>query len=222
MQEDRNISKLNEEGLEYNTQREKIILGQYGRNIQKLVEYCMTLEDKNDRNLAAQQIIEAMEIINPRVKSMENYKKVLWTHLAIISNYQLDVDYPFEIEIEKEIKTKPEPIKLERKPPKMRQYGKIVEKMIEQAKDIEDEKMREAYVEMILIQMKRIYIDWNRDVVNDKVIFDDFKKLAGDGLEIPENFKLPTSYEIRNRYTRSYHKKYKKNQNKRTSRNGDN
>ena len=153
---------------------------------------------------------------------MENYKKILWTHLAIISNYQLDIDYPYEIEIEKEIKTKPEPIEINKRPPRMRQYGIIVEKMIEQAKEIEDKKMQEAYVEMILIQMKRIYIDWNRDVVNDKVIFDDFKRLSGKGLEIPENFKLPSSYEIRNRYSRSYQKKYKKNTNKRSSRNGGN
>ena len=209
--EDRNISKVTEEGLEYNTQRGKIVLTQYGRNIQKLVEYAMKIEDREERNNAALLIIEAMEILNPKIRAIDNYKQVLWNHLAMISDYKLDVDYPYEIIIKEEYNSKPEPIPLNKRRPKMRQYGLIIENMIKHAYEIEEKELQSAYIEMILVQIKRIYIEWNKDIVNDIVIFDDFKRLGGDKLEIPKDFKLPSAQEIRNKFYRNYtQKKYKK------------
>lgn len=214
--EDRNVSKATEEGLEYNTMRGKINLPQYGRNIQKLVEYALKIEDREKRNEAAKLIVEAMEILNPKIRSIDNYKKILWNHLAMIADYKLDVDYPYEIEIEKEYNSKPDIIPLRQKRPKMRQYGIVIENMINHAYEIEDKELQSLFIEMILVQMKRIYIDWNKDIVKDEVIFEDFKKLGGDKLSIPENFRLPSPHEIRSKFYRNYQqKKYKKNSSKR-------
>jgi len=188
------------EGLEYNTQRGKVILSQYGRNIHKLVAHALTIEDKKDRNLAAEQIIKAMEILNPKIRFIDEYKKVLWNHLAMMSGYQLDIDYPYEIIPEDEIKSRPEPIPLIKKRIKIRQYGRIIEAMIDTCLEMTDEEMKKDFIKVILVQMKRTYIEWNKDVVNDNVIFDDFKKLSRNELDIPERFKLPQSYELRNKY----------------------
>lgn len=194
-----NLTLATEEGLEYNTQRNKIILAQYGRNIHKLVEYALSLEDKEDRLLAAEQIVKTMEILNPRVRFIDEYKKVLWNHLAIMSDYKLDIDFPYEIIQEDEIKSKPEKVEIIKTRIKKRQYGRIIEGMVQIAMDMEDKDMQKEFVEVVLLQMKRIYIDWNKDVVNDQVIFNDFLKLCDNKLEIPDGYKLPQSYEIRNK-----------------------
>ncbi len=206
-----NLTKITEEGLEYNTQRNQIVLGQYGRNIHKLVEYAMTIEDREERNRAAQQIVEAMEILNPKIRHIDDHKRILWNHLAIMSGYRLDIDYPYEIIKEEEIRSKPEPIPIIKKRIKKRQYGRIIENMVEIAKDMDDKEMQEEFIKIILLQMKRIYIDWNKDVVSDEVIFEDFRKISDHKLDVPPNFRLPQSYEIRNKIrSQVVNKRYRK------------
>jgi len=146
-----------------------------------------------------EQIAKAMEILNPKVRYMDDYKKVIWNHLAIMSDFKLDIDYPFEIIKKEEIIAKPERIAVEKKRIKKRQYGRIIDKMIVIAKEMEDKEMQKDFIVEILLQMKRVYVVWNKDVVGDKVIFDDFKKISDNELEIPEGFVLPQSYEFRNK-----------------------
>lgn len=192
--------KITGVGLEYNTQRRAVILAQYGRNIHKLVDHALTIEDKQKRNLAAKQIIASMEILNPKIRFIDEYKKVLWNHLAMMSGHKLDVDYPYEIIPEDEIKSKPEAIPLIKKRIKKRQYGRIIGEMINIAIEMTDEDEKKEFIEVILVQMKRTYIEWNKDVVSDEVIFEDFKKLSNNKLTISEGFRLPQSYELRNKY----------------------
>lgn len=203
--------KVTGEGLEYNTQRGKVNLSQYGRNIHKLVDHALTIEDRKKRNLAAQQIISAMEILNPKIRYIDEYKKVLWNHLAMMSGHKLDIDYPYEIIPEDEIKSRPEPIPLIKKRIKIRQYGRIIEGMIDAALEMTDEEMKKEFIEVILVQMKRTYIEWNKDVVSDDVIFNDFKKLSNNKLDLPDNFKLPQSYELRKQYKSSNNSSSKRN-----------
>lgn len=207
------------EGMEYNTQRMDIAMTQYGRNIHKLVDFALTIQDKKRRNRAAEQIIIAMEILNPKIKGIDEYKKVLWTHLAMISNYKLDIDYPCEIIPEEEIKSKPQKIDLIKEPIKKRQYGRVIHKMIQQAIEMTDEELKKQFIQVILLQMKRTYIEWNKDVVKDEVIFEDFLKISNNQLEIPQGHKLPHSYEIRNKQKqntplRKENKKSKKKNNR--------
>jgi hypothetical protein len=192
-----------ENGMEYNTERSGIVLSQYGRNIHKLVEYAMGLPSKEDRLKASHQIIIAMEILNPKIRVIDDYKKVLWNHLAIMSGFNLDIEYPYDIIQKEEMLSKPEQILLQKGGIKKRQYGRIITDLIKKAIEVEDEDVKKEFIEVILIQMKRIYIDWNKDVVNDVVIFDDFLKLSDNKLTIPVDFKLPQSYEIRNKFKNS-------------------
>lgn len=221
MSEEKNLDNFIKDGMEYNTDRRGIILSQYGRNIQKLVTYALGIEDKDTRNKAAVQIIQAMEILNPKIRYIDNSKKILWNHLAIMSNHKLDVDYPFEIITKEEINSKPESVPLAKKRIFKRQYGRIIENMIAKAIEVEDDKLKIDFCKVILFQMKRIYVNWTKDVVSDDVIFEDFKKISKNQLTIPEKFRLPQSYEIRNRLktnhsnprantTNNNQKKYKK------------
>lgn len=188
-----------ESGLEYNTQREKINLSLYGRNINKLVKYLMTVEDREKRLLLAEEIVEAMEILNPKVKSIENYKQVLWTHIAMISNFQLDIDYPCQIKPEIFKESQPEKIALVKNQIKKKQYGRIIFEMIKVAKTIEDQELKDELIENILIQMKKTYIDWGKENIIDKVIFDDFTELSNGELKIPDNIQLPLNIDLKNK-----------------------
>ena len=217
MNEEKNTENFVKDGIVYNTDRESIILSQYGRNIQKLVDHALTIEDKDKRNKAAAQIIQAMGILNPKIKHIDNFQKILWNHLAIMSEHKLDIDYPFEIITKEQINTPPEPVPVTKKRIFKRQYGRIIEDMVVKAIEVEDKDLQIDFIKEILIQMKRIYVNWNKDVVSDDVIFEDLKRISKDQLTIPENFRLPQSYEIRNRLkqpkrtpTTSTNKKYKK------------
>jgi Domain of unknown function (DUF4290) len=199
MSEEKNLDNFIKDGMEYNTDRRGITLSQYGRNIQKLVTFALEIEDKDTRNRAAAQIIQAMEILNPKIRHIDNSKKILWNHLAIMSGHKLDIDYPFEIITKEEINSKPEAVPLTKKRIFKRQYGRIIENMIIKAIEVEDEELKIDFCKVILIQMKRIYVNWTKDVVSDDVIFEDFKKISNNQLTIPEKFRLPQSYEIHNR-----------------------
>lgn len=218
MKEKKDLQTFIQDGMEYNTDRRDIKLTQYGRNIQKLVDYALTIEDKNERNEAAAQIVQAMEILNPKIRYIDNHKRILWNHLAMMSGYKLDIDYPYEIVPEDVVFSNPEQVPLDKTRVAKRQYGRIIEALINKAIEIEDKETQIEFVEIILVQMKRIYINWTKDVVSDDVIFEDFKKMAKYKLEIPENFKLPQSYEIKNRLrpntshsnSNNQHRKYRK------------
>ena len=189
---------MQENLLEYNTQRTKIVLSQYGRNIQKLVEYAMQIKDREKRNKAAREIIEAMAIINPEIKKMDNYEKILWDHLAIISDYKLDVDYPYPIIKKEKITDKPEPVPYERPEIKYKNYGRIVEKLIEKAINTNDKTIKEELIKLIAITMKKIHIEWFKEVVQDEVIFNQLYEMSHGKLKVPEGFTLPHTNELKN------------------------
>ncbi len=213
MKEKKSLETFIEDGMEYNTDRRVIKLTQYGRNIQKLVNYAITIEDKEERNRAAAQIVQAMEVLNPKIKQIDNHKKILWTHLAMMSDFKLDIDYPYEIVTEEAISAPPETIPLRQNRMKNRQYGRVIENLINKAIEAEDKEIQNDFIEIILVQMKRIYVNWNKDVVNDEVIFDDFRRMSNHKLKVPENFKLPQSYEIKKRATKSSSYNYSNNNN---------
>ncbi len=213
MTEKKSLETFIEDGMEYNTDRRVIKLTQYGRNIQKLVNYAIKLEDREERNRAANQIVQAMEVLNPKIKQIDNYKEVLWSHLAMMSDFKLDVDYPYEVVTEEIISSPPESIPLGATRMKKRQYGRVIENLIDKALDVEDPEIQSDFIEIILFQMKRIYVNWNKDVVNDEVIFEDFRKMSNNKLKVPEDFKLPQSYEIKKRVVKNTNNNNNNNRN---------
>ena len=182
--------------MQYNTQKEKILLSEYGRNIQKLVDHAKTIDDVLVRNKAAKQIITAMEILNPKIHSILDYKQILWTHLAMMANFELDIDYPFPILQKEVLEKKPSRIEYLNSPIKYRHFGRTIEKLIKKVSEIEEGELKEKFVKVITNHMKKTYLTWNKEVVQDEVIFESLEKLSDGKLKPQKGYTLPRAYEI--------------------------
>jgi len=177
-------------GYDYNTQRKRMALPEYGRNVQKMVDHIKTIEDRDERNRAAKTLIQIMGNLNPHLRDEGDFKHKLWDHLALIADFDLDIDSPYPV---------PEPIKFVEKPRQVpyRQgdirflhYGRIIELLIDAAIKMEDGEEKEYLTTLIVNQMKKSYITWNRSQVADEVIIGDLKLLSGDKLKITEGVKI--------------------------------
>ena len=183
-------------GLTYNTEQEQITISEYGRCIQEMIKKLPDIEDRKQRTEAAKYIISVMVQMNPQVKESSDYEHKLWDHLYIISDYQLDVDCPYNPPVNESRKKKPQHIGYQNNDIKYGHYGQYIIKMIEAASKEEDDEVREALAFSLASQMKRDYLEWNKSVVNDQVIFDDLKRLSNGRLVIAEESKLDTASEI--------------------------
>ena len=183
-------------GLTYNTEQEQITISEYGRCIQEMIKKLPDIEDRKQRTEAAKYIISVMVQMNPQVKESSDYEHKLWDHLYIISGFNLDVDSPYDPPKKDAQKKKPQHIGYQNNDIKYGHYGQYIIKMIEAASKEEDDEVREALAFSLASQMKRDYLEWNKSVVNDQVIFDDLKRLSNGRLVIAEESKLDTASEI--------------------------
>jgi len=175
---------------DYNTQRKRMALPEYGRNVQKMVDHIKTIEDRDERNRAAKTIIQIMGNLNPQIRDVGDFRHKLWDHLALIANFDLDIDSPYP---------KPEPSKFVEKPRQIpyRQgdirflhYGRIIELMIDAASEMEEGEEKEYLTTLIVNQMKKAYVTWNRSQVSDEVIIGDMKLLSRGKLKITDGVKI--------------------------------
>ncbi len=176
--------------LEYNTLRNKLVISEYGRHIQKLVEHAITLKDKEDRQKMANGIIDIMGELNPQLRDVADFKHKLWDHLFVISNFEIDVDSPYEKPIIEKLFEKPEPLGYPNNKIKYNHYGKVIELMINEAIRIEDQELKIKLVIAIANQMKKSYVNWNSDTVEDKIILNQLTKLSKGKLSVPEGTEL--------------------------------
>lgn len=184
------IEDENNVGLDYNTQREKLAMPEYGRNVLQMVENLKTIEDRDKRNHQARAIIKTMEILNPQVHSQENYEHKLWDHLYIIAGFDLDVDSPFPCPIAEEFTTDPVPIPMKDSKIKATHYGRNIEKIINLLCDEPDGEIKTEMIRSLAIYMRQQYLIWNKDSVADDTIFKDIEKLSDYRLKIPEGINL--------------------------------
>lgn len=155
---------------------------EYGRNVQNLVDYCVTIEDREERNRCANAIISIMGNLYPQQRDTNDFKHILWDHLAIMSGFKLDVDYPYEVVKEADLQTRPPRIPYVSTRIRSRQYGKIMEQMVGKATEMENSEAKDYLVRSLANQMKRSYVTWNnKDTVSDAKIFKDLAQLS-DGL----------------------------------------
>ena len=159
--------------LTYNSNLKKLALPEYGRNIQQMVDYCCTIEDRQERNKCAYTIIQTMGNLFPQLRDEADYKHKLWDHLAIMSDFKLDIDYPYEVVKEENLETKPEPVPYHLERIKYRHYGKIIEKMIERACEYPDGDEKDALIMLIANHMKKLIFQINKEDVDDSKIFKD-------------------------------------------------
>ena len=172
--------------MEYNTNQKKLALPEYGRSVQKMVDHAMTIEDREERQKCANTIIRIMSSMFPNTRNLPDYERKLWDHLAIMSDFMLDIDYPFEVIKKEEFHTPPQRIPYQTGEIKNRHYGRIVEEMIAHACTLEEGEEKERLIELITIQMKKNYIAWNKDGVEDKRIFEDLRIYTKGAIDIQD------------------------------------
>ncbi len=181
--------------MEYNTQREQLKIADYGRNVVKLIEYCKTLPDRDERTRMANTIIDVMAQVNPKVKERADYRHTLWDHMMFMSNYTLDVDSPYPISPEEPIQMNPERLQRRESGIRYRHYGRALEDMIKAVSEMPESEERIILTQQIASTMKRQYLQWNRDSVDDELIEEQLSELSNGKLSLPEGFKFRDSQE---------------------------
>ena len=182
--------------MDYNTQREKLALPEYGRNIQKMVNYAKTIKDKEERNKLVKSIITVMGNMNPHLRDVTDFKHKLWDHLAIMSDFSLDIDSPYDIPSPKSLLKKPDKVPYGQSDIKYKHYGKTIVLLINKAIDFEEGKEKDKLIEIIANHLKKSYLLWNRESVSDNQILEDLKELSNGKLTINKNIKLIDTKEI--------------------------
>jgi len=182
--------------MEYNTTRDKLIISEYGRNVQKLVRYAFTIEDREKRTKFAKVIIQIMGQMNPAARDSGDFRHKLWDHLHIISDFQLDVDCPYPIPSKESLAAKPERLKYRDNNIDYKMYGTNVEKIIKAAIEYEEGPEKDALVHAITNHLKKSYLNWNRESVDDTLIFEHLKVLSDDKLKLKDGLTLNTTAEI--------------------------
>ena len=177
-------------GLKYNTEKEQIIISEYGRCVQEMIHKLPEIEDRKERTEAAQFIVSVMAQMTPQVKESDDYQHKLWALRYIISDYQRDVDGPYEPPIRKGQETRPKHIDYQNNEISYGHYGQYLVKMIEAASKEENEEVREALALSLACKMKHNYLDWNKSIVNDQVIIEDLKRISGGKLVLADDTKL--------------------------------
>ncbi|MEN8225637.1 MAG: DUF4290 domain-containing protein [Bacteroidota bacterium] len=182
--------------MEYNTKRNHLEMPEYGRNIQKMILYAISIEDTEKRLRVAQVIVNIMSQMHPRVKDQGDYKQKLWDHLYIVSDWKLDVEGPYPPPSREELASKPDALPYATGKIKYKPYGKNIEAVIEKAIAYDEGPEKEAFMKAIANHLKKSYLNWNRDSVNDELIFEHFKDLSDNKLVLDETFKLNETNDI--------------------------
>ena len=176
--------------LLYNTERVKLYIPEYGRNVQKMVDYLKTIEDRQKRNEQAKAVIKVMEILNPAVHLQENYEQKLWDHLFIISGFDLDVDAPYPMPAPESLQERPMPVPIQKKPIKANHYGRNIESIIDLIAEQEEGEIKTSMIRSLAIYMRQQYLIWNKDTVADETIFQDIERLSDGRVKVPEGMQL--------------------------------
>lgn len=172
--------------MEYNTQQKKLPLPEYGRSVQNMVDHAMTIEDRAERQRCANTIINIMGNMFPHLRDVPDFKHKLWDHLAIMSDFKLEIDYPYEIVEKENLYTKPEPLSYPKINIRYRHYGRTLEKLIAKAAEYTDGEEKKQLIGLIANHMKKSFMAWNKDIVDDRKIFDDLKEYSKGMIELKE------------------------------------
>ena len=177
--------------LKYNTSEKKIVMPEYGRHIQKLVEHCKTIEDRDERTAFAYLIADIMSQQFPQLASENNGKRKIWDHIYIISGFELDVDYPFEVVNKENLFHKANKIPYNHPFDQFRHYGKNIVEMLKNVSDMENCVEKDQMIFLIANQMKKLLVSQNPENANDSRVFKDIDLITGGKITISEdNYRL--------------------------------
>lgn len=197
--------------MEYNTTLSKLIIPEYGRNVQKMVHSIIAIEDREKRNHQAKSIIEVMGNLNPHLRDVPDFKHKLWDHLFIMSDFHLDVDSPYDRPSKESFEEKPEMLKYSDNNIKFRHYGKILPLIIKRTIDLDEGEYKDFLVFTIANHMKKSYLTWNKANVEDEVILKHLSQMSDDKLSMKETFKLSSFSDVKTQ--KNYKKNYSRGRN---------
>ncbi len=175
---------MNIEGLDYNTQREKLLMPEYGREIQNMVDHAVNIPDKEERQRCAETIVRLMESKNPQVLEGENSEQTLWDHLYLMSHKQLDIDWPFDVSEAENILSKPEPMPHPTGGARLRHYGRLLEELFEKLKTMPEGNERDELVRLTANQMKRNLAAWGHGSMDDEKVADDLARFTDGKIQL--------------------------------------
>lgn len=174
---------MNIDLMEYNTTRNHLVMREYGRHIQKMIEYVLTIEDEDRRQRNAQALIELMGFLNPHLKNVEDFRHKLWDHLFLISDFRLNVKSPYPIPTRETLKARPEPLRYPKRYPKFSHLGKNLELVMNKALNEENPDKRQGFANSIAYYMKLAYSNWHKETVHDDAIQSELNNLTQGQLE---------------------------------------
>ncbi len=175
--------------MDYNSNRKKLALPEYGRNIQNMVDYLLTIEDRDKRNKSAQTVIDVMGNLYPYLRDVAEFKHKLWDHLAIMADFKLDIDYPYNPPSPDILTERPNKVPYNQHDIRWKHYGRTMELMIAKVNEFEGEE-REIMIEQLANHMKKSFLQWNKDAVEDEKILNDLEYLSKGNIKIPEGLQL--------------------------------
>jgi hypothetical protein len=185
--------------MEYNTQLPHLQIPEYGRNIQIMIDHCITIEDRDERNRCARAIIQIMGQLNPHLRDIADFTHKLWDHLFVISKFKLDVDSPYPRPNAETFTTKPKTVPYPANKIRYKHYGKTIERIIDVAKTYEEGPEKRELSRLIANHLKKSYVNWNKDSVTDDVIFKQFREMTNNELIIDESSALTHANELKNK-----------------------
>lgn len=212
--------------MEYNTQLPRLIIPEYGRNIQGMIEYCCTIKERDERNLCARAIIQVMGQINPPLRDVADYNHKLWDHMFIISQFKLDVDSPYPTPDPESFMEKPKRLDYPKGRIKYKHYGKTIEEIIKKAREFKEGPERNELTRQIANQLKRSYYNWNKDIITDEIILKNLAELSSGELKVDAGVALTSQQELKgsapnnngNNTNKKFHHKNNKHKNKHKNR----
>lgn len=194
--------------MEYSSSKGKLIMPEYGRNIQQMVNHALTIEDREERTRCVHTIIDIMGNLFPHLRDISDFRHKLWDHVAIMSDFKLDIDFPYEIVKPEDLHTPPDTVPYRSHTMRYRHYGATLEKMIERVADYEEGEERDELIRLIANQMKKCFLTWNKEVVDNRKIFEDLRELSNGKLDYTDDtFRLIESRDVL--YNRRNHKRKK-------------
>jgi len=186
--------------MEYNTTRNKLLLPEYGRNVQNMIVHAMELTDRSERNRAAQAIIEVMGQLNPHLRDVDDYRHKLWTHMFVMSDFKLDVDSPYEFPKEADLASKPDRVAYPKRKIRFGHFGKYTQNILENSAEITDENQKKYLTKAMANFMKKQYLVYNNDAVENNVIANQLKELSNNKLQVEDPNDLLSTNSILKSY----------------------
>ena len=173
--------------MKYNTQKKRLPLPEYGRSVQDMVDHALTITDRAERQRCANTIVNIMGNMFPHLRDVPDFKHKLWDHLAIMSDFKLDIDYPYEIVKPDNLQLRPDEVPYTQGGIRYRHYGRLAEVLVKKAVEYPEGEEKKQLIRLVANHMKKCFMGWNKDNVDDQKIFEDLRDYSEGAIDLTES-----------------------------------